>query len=293
MSRGEKILFLVEGESLEPKIIKRMAQVYDIRCEISSVAANIHTLYERLKADEGFSDVVPVLKEIKRDALESLRCNAGESIRCQRRIKTLERDLEVLDESFASIYLVFDSELQDRTTAEDGAVPDKLIAEKNCDQLKEMIAFFNNETEQGKLYINYPMMESYRDCNDFFDEIYRDRIISLDLLFGRDRSVKGYKQSVGQMRLANLSPGRITRDQFNRLTEMNVFKLNRIVSGYWRIMTYENFRKSSDQIVILNAQRTWIRHCCSIAVINTLLFFAIDYFGSVFYNDNISNLHHE
>lgn len=290
MSCKEKILFIVEGKSLEPKIIDRMAQVYNINCKISSVATNIHVLYNCLKADAGFLEVVPVLKEIIQKNIDSLRNKTNGDNRYQRQIQAFEQDLSVLDENFTSIYLVFDSELQDRTRAEDGVVSDKCIAEQNCDALKEMITFFNNETEQGKLYINYPMMESFRHCNDFFDEGYKDRIISLDLLFGRDRLIKRYKQLVGQMRLANITPAKITKARFNLLIGMNVFKLNYITSGHWRIMTYDNFRRQSDQLVILSAQQMLINKRDSIAVINTLLFFLIDYLGRTFYNDDIKKI---
>ncbi len=37
-----------------------------------------------------------------------------------------------------------------------------------------MVNYFVDETDPsiGKLYINYPMMESYRDCDTFFEEDY-------------------------------------------------------------------------------------------------------------------------
>jgi tetratricopeptide (TPR) repeat protein len=36
----------------------------------------------------------------------------------------------------------------------------------NIETLKEMLSVFNNETEFGKLYISYPMIEAYRDLKD-------------------------------------------------------------------------------------------------------------------------------
>ena len=42
-----------------------------------------------------------------------------------------------------------------------------------------MLDFFNDETDQGKLFINYPMMESYRDCDAFFDENIEKAITSV------------------------------------------------------------------------------------------------------------------
>ena len=62
MSRN--ILFIVEGEDLEPKFVKRMAELYNLDCKITSVRTNIHNLYSQLKDGDGFLDVKIVLKEI-------------------------------------------------------------------------------------------------------------------------------------------------------------------------------------------------------------------------------------
>ncbi len=72
MSEKPNILFIVEGERLEPEVINRMAEVYGLRCDITSVCTNIHILYQKLKKDEGYSDVIPVLREILRSRLASL-----------------------------------------------------------------------------------------------------------------------------------------------------------------------------------------------------------------------------
>ena len=48
MSEKPNILFIVEGERLEPEVINRMAEVYGLRCDISSVCTNIHILYQQL-----------------------------------------------------------------------------------------------------------------------------------------------------------------------------------------------------------------------------------------------------
>ena len=66
------ILFIVEGERLEPEVINRMAEVYGLRCDISSVCTNIHILYQQLKQDDGYSDVIPVLRDILRSRLVSI-----------------------------------------------------------------------------------------------------------------------------------------------------------------------------------------------------------------------------
>ena len=71
MSRN--ILFIVEGEDLEPKFIKQMSKLYNLDCKITSVRTNIHNLYSQLKAGDGFLDVKIVLKEILQKSIDSLR----------------------------------------------------------------------------------------------------------------------------------------------------------------------------------------------------------------------------
>ncbi len=64
MMNSSNILFIVEGERTEPRIIERIAEVYNLHCKISSVHTNIYNLYKNLKGEDGYCDVIPVLKEI-------------------------------------------------------------------------------------------------------------------------------------------------------------------------------------------------------------------------------------
>ena len=179
MSRN--ILFIVEGEDLEPKFVKQMAELYNLDCKITSVRTNIHNLYSQLKDGDGFLDVKIVLKEILQKSINSLS-SQKQTIQLQKKIKQIATDIDNLDQSFESIYLIFDSELHDSVHSQ---ISYKEDIQKNYNHLKEMIDFFNNETENGKLYVNYPMMESYKDCDDFFDEQYQNREVSLKTLFSR------------------------------------------------------------------------------------------------------------
>lgn len=58
-------------------------------------------------------------------------------------------------------------------------------------QIKDLLNLFNNETELGKLYINYPMVESYYYLKSLPDLDYNNRVISLNNLKG-----KNYKKEV-------------------------------------------------------------------------------------------------
>ena len=282
MSEKPNILFIVEGERLEPEVINRMAEVYGLRCDITSVCTNIHILYQQLKKDEGYSDVIPVLREILRSRLASLE-KFSPSSEQKHKISRTQEDLAKLERSFASVYLVFDSELHHRSN--DNLAPLDVI-EKNIAELKEMLEFFDNETDQGKLYVNYPMMESYRDCDNFFDEGYRDRLVSLDILFGRTPA-KGYKSLVASRKLANIRNRHISQEQFNRLTCMNVFKLNWMKHHLWQKPNYDEFLKISLQENILELEHYSCRSLNAVAVLNTLLFFIIDYKGRDFYDSDV------
>lgn len=150
-----------------------------------------------------------------------------------------------------------------------------------------MLNFFDNETDQGKLYVNYPMMESYRDCNDFFDNEYRDRFVSLDILFSRTRA-QGYKAMVASRKLANVRNRQISQEQFNKLACMNVFKLNWMKNHCWQKPLYDDYLDISNQIDILELEHNACHNFEAVAVLNTLLFFIIDYKGRSFYDSNIN-----
>jgi hypothetical protein len=52
-----------------------------------------------------------------------------------------------------------------------------------------MLKYFNDSTNQGKLFINYPMMESYKHFNKLPDDGFKERIIKAG-------EIKDYKEIV-------------------------------------------------------------------------------------------------
>lgn len=100
--------------------------------------AEIYQLYRQMKDDDFAVDIVSILKERSPKNAEILKgCN---------------RD------SFAYIYLFFDYDGHS-TMADD-------------EKIAEMLRFFDNETENGMLYISYPMVEAirhYKDMDSFRD----------------------------------------------------------------------------------------------------------------------------
>ena len=68
---------------------------------------------------------------------------------------------------------------------------------------------------------------------------------------------------------------------------MNVFKLNWMKNHAWDKPQYDDFLAQSRQDVILELEYTSCHNLEAVAVLNTLLFFIIDYKGREFYESDI------
>ena len=68
---------------------------------------------------------------------------------------------DLYEASFTDIILIFDYERQDTYFTE------KKIA--------DMQSYFSDTTDMGKLYINFPMLESYKDFEKFPDPLYQQK----------------------------------------------------------------------------------------------------------------------
>lgn len=134
MKNKAKTLFIFEGGKTEDKFVEKLeanflGERHAIKCVYD---AEIYQLYKTIKAEDGFFDIVSLLKDRKAENAEAL--------------KEYERD------SFAYIYLFFDYDAHS-TMADDY-------------KIEEMLTFFNDETENGLLYISYPMVEAMRHFKD-------------------------------------------------------------------------------------------------------------------------------
>ena len=148
-----KILLIVEGELEEPRILGSeshgLLSLLGGDYEIVPFANPIYELYEAYKKNE-YDDLVSYLR------LE----------------KGLKIDDGVLSKNaFSSIYLVFDFEPHYHRYSDE--------------KIKELLSLFNNETELGKLYINYPMVEAFYDF-DFLPALnYNEKTVNLSGFSGR------------------------------------------------------------------------------------------------------------
>ncbi len=134
MSNKYNTLFVFEGEHTEDNIVSKLEQHFmgtsiAVKCVF---CGEIYQLYKQLHKEDFAVDIVSLLKE---------------------RSEKNRQELEDYDnDSFSYIYFFFDYDGH-ATKADDA-------------QVAELIEFFDNETENGKLFISYPMVEAIRHYKD-------------------------------------------------------------------------------------------------------------------------------
>ena len=134
---SKKILAIVEGEKKEPEILRRVFDISGLKQrEIVPYKTNIYDLYDRLYGEYG---------------------NAIDEIDIQEFLREIHPEPEmqsILDEHFTDILLIFDFDPQDNRYS--------------ADKLLRLLKIFKESTQMGRLYINYPMVESfYHLCLSF------------------------------------------------------------------------------------------------------------------------------
>lgn len=154
------ILFVFEGENTEKQISDNMTR-YFLNENTVITCAYCTTIY-------------PIYKEISND----------DDLDIFSLLKNMDKNKEALEDytrgDFAEIYMFFDYDGHSS-----GANDAKLIA---------LLNFFNEETDKGKLYISYPMVESLKHITNYslFKEtkvlcktnIYYKKIVSENCLKG-------------------------------------------------------------------------------------------------------------
>lgn len=141
------ILFVFEGAEREPRIFKTLERLFFGKEErlVCSFGNNIYELYRQLREFDGEGDIVSILRE------NNAQLPSG-----------------VKSSDFSEIYLFFDYDFQNTN----------LNLEEMNERLREMLELFDDETDNGKLYISYPMVESLCYTKQLPDELFAEYAIS-------------------------------------------------------------------------------------------------------------------
>ena len=244
-------LFIVEGEDRDYRFLQQMLRTflkgkYEARVVALSAAQNIYMLYERLKDDDFETDLVELLRETDIGAREKL--------------------IGIRRQDISEIYLFFDYDIQeDNLPSGSRTLPGETI--------ENMLEVFNNETENGKLYISYPMVEALYDFQDDTCEAFTDCLYPMTEL-------SNYKRMVG-----NKNPKANLHYQYlNWKDTINLFALR--IKCLFQIdeLDYDYYRRMVDSFTVYQHQRTIKDTEGKVFVLSVFPEFLLDYFPRDFWN---------
>lgn len=160
------ILFVFEGTRREPDIFRTLEFLFFPKGQtiVCAFGNNIYELYRQLVQLDGAGDIVSLLRDIYRDNPDN------------------PFSPEVKSSDFSEIFLFFDYDFQNKNIT---------LAQMN-QQVTEMLTLFDDETENGKLYINYPMIEAIRYTKELPDDHYYEYTVSRTAC--RDKGFKDLAQ---------------------------------------------------------------------------------------------------
>ena len=247
MSR--RVLVVAEGERAERRFLNSMKDAFGLDFTLCFLRGNIYLLYKSMKEMDFNTDVKSVLAEMHPEYRE------------------------LLSGRFAYTYLVFDMDPH-HSKKEDARTIDALVHD-NCRIIQEMAAYFTDETDPsiGKLYVNYPMLESFRSCDPVFDEQYRHELVKLE-------DIRHFKRYVATKKMVRKHRKDYDKNDFMQLTKQNVYKLNWLHTRLWGKMAYNQYLSNCRQDGILAEQSKLIESDNVVAVLNTSLFLILDYYGN-------------
>lgn len=178
------ILFIFEGKNDEPRLYKTLKEIFHFELKEEEIihyyCNNIFSLYDTLKSysEDVLDDSVDLVNVLKEDAINHKKSNT-------------ELDKIKYSSEISEIFLFFDYDLRKQDEK------NKLTIEEQNTKILKLFNYFENgslDSERNgiKLYINYPMIESYRFFKkELPDEDFKN--YTFDLL-----SEKSFKQIVSE-----------------------------------------------------------------------------------------------
>lgn len=237
---SNNILFIFEGPKTEKSVADNLTKFFVNEKTVITCAycTTIYGIYSDIARDE-YLDTFSFVKdiEINKESLSGFKRS-----------------------DFAEIYMFFDYDGH-ATNASDR-------------KMSNLLAFFNEETDKGKLYISYPMVEALKHIESF--DTFKDLKIA-------NKEFKNYKNIVNNNCMANFKHFQLYNiDTWKKLIEIHLKKMNEIVHSSYRFPA-----EIVDQLTIFNNQfEKYINIDQTVAVLSSFPIFLYDYYG----NDIITKL---
>lgn len=255
------ILFVFEGEKREPDLFHTLQRLYfprnneTIVCSFGSNLYKLYDLYQELQKYGEDGDIVAILKEW-------LSGKEGNPL------ADVERSSD-----FSEIYLFFDYDFHHK----------HLSVEEINSQVAEMLSMFNDETDRGKLYINYPMIESIRYTKELPDADYQTYVVTREECSDFKASCDDFSAypSLDFILLKDKKPTKekyqSVRDNWEYLKEQNVKKANYICCGNFAFPVAKS-GISQDSIFQNQLSRFVNTDTREVSILNAFPLFLYEYF---------------
>lgn len=138
---------------------------------------------------------------------------------------------KISQDNISSIFLIFDYDCH--------------ASQADDNKIIELLAYFDNETENGKIFISYPMVEAFKyfsACDDL------DQFCKLTI---NRQHVSKFKKISHELSYKNKTWQKMTKNDFKKLILLHCIKSNWIVSSQLTLST-----NSISQQNIFNYQQT-------------------------------------
>ena len=188
----------------------------------------------------------------------------------------LEKKLEKCNwDEFSEIYLFFDYDIKNT----DKHNKDSLKTQN--EKIKEMLELFDNETEKGKLYINYPMVESIRYFKkELPDEYYYT--YTTNLFIGKEFKREAHNSSHYKNLDFITSKDKNQQSNWKHIIDLNIKKANHICSD---LNELPSKKATINQKTIFEKQLSKYAYSKNkIAILNSFPLFLYEYFPINYFN---------
>jgi len=232
----KEVLIITEGEVDEVKVLNKFFEIFNIRKlpTIVPYQTDIYSLYHSMLKDEECLDDISILTHLRSREKD-------------------EEKKKIFNKNYSDVLLFFDMEVQ---------------AHKfSSDKIKEMIEHFDDSTntDKGKLFINYPMLQSFYHMEKIPDVNYNTYKVHKD-------EIGKFKSTVHSMNPDHYNRLSLSREKFACIIKQNLEKAW-LIQGISRITDIIGSAVEIEQKHILDKQLLRLSEESEISVLCTCVFF--------------------
>jgi hypothetical protein len=240
------ILLIFEGEKTEPMIFDNIRKLFFNESSpivIATFKAEIYQLWKEINNDE-YLDTIELLKEKGNSHLQ-----------------------EITRDQIAEIHLFFDHDAHSHLDTMKPQEYNKLI--------RTMIHTFNNEQEQGKLWISYPMVEALKHGKKDAGLCFEHCIVDIS-------KNNEYKELIGKIS-DYLDIRKFKDTDWYYFIALNAQKIYCLINGVYKVPTYQEIKDLEQNIIHEKQVERFIIPEGKVVVLSAFPAFLLYYFGEEMY----------